>query len=263
MNLSRIFLAFVLGYAALGVQMLRWQFSHGPPYYQASVALLVLFAISAAVAGLLSVWVAIGALHWARRGAYFIVAMSVLSGLWLLFFAWNRYLIWQVFVQVFVQVSVLVGGLGFFRFMGFKLTIAQHVAERESNASQFSTRDLLYLISAFSLFFAVLQLGHPVELGIELYAILIAGGSCAALVSLTAFCFAFSKANPMLRLLVLASVAPSGGFVYAIAESVVPLLFSSGWYAGVTSLQMLMLVVPFTILRRYTTNLGRSESWGA
>ena len=260
MNLSRILLAFVLGYAVLGVQMLRWHFSHGPPYHQASVALLVLFATSAAVAGLLSVWVAIAALHWARRGAYFIVAMSVLSGLWLLFFEWNRYLIWQVFVQVLVQVSVLVGGLAFFRFMGFNLTIGQHASGRDRNASQFSTRDMLYLISAFSLLFGVLQLGHPVELGIELYAILIAGGSCAALVSLTAFWVAFSEANPLLRLLVLASVAPSGGFVYAIAESVVSLLFSAGWYAGVTSLQMLMLVVPFMILRRYSTNLGRTES---
>ena len=54
---------------------------------------------------------------------------------------------------------------------------------------------------------------------------------------------------PLTRLAVFLLVAPIGGWAYLIAARYESLLFSAPWYAGVTSLQIVLMVVAFAVVR--------------
>ena len=164
MDLSRTLSATVIAYGLLAVGMLRWHFSYGPPYYQTTLGLLVVFAVSAALVGLLSVWAALGMLHWAKRASWFTVAASAMAALWLLFFEWNQYLIWQMVVLLAVQMACLVVVLGICRVFGLGVLRDKSTSGKAGKSSQLSIRDLLVLTAALAIFFAVLGIGHPVEL---------------------------------------------------------------------------------------------------
>jgi len=251
MRPSRSLTATILAYALLLVGMLRWHFSHGPLYHQATLGLLVIFSLCAALAGLLSVWAALGALHWARRASVFIAGTAVLTGFWLLFSPWNRPLNWQMVVLGVVQIMCLVVGLGVVRLFGFAI-IQEDGRDREVHKQfQFSVRDLFMLTGAFAIFFAILGTVHPVNFSVIFFAILVSGGCCSAFTAASACWICFSKRSIGLRLVTYLLVAPIGGGVYSIASRYVPLMYSSAWYAGVTSLQMLFMILPLVIARMH------------
>ncbi len=95
-KLSAIFLAYLF----LLLTMLRWHFSHDATHLQPTLGLFVVFAVSGALAGLMSVWAALGALHWAKRLPSFVVAVAVFIGGWLLFVDWNKNAIWEMVVLI-------------------------------------------------------------------------------------------------------------------------------------------------------------------
>ena len=196
-------------------------------------------------------------LHWSKRMSGLIAATSVIAGLWLLFFDWNRFLIWQMVVLLAVQLACLVFVLGIFRVLGHGKLQNRSNPSRTVESSRLSIFDLIILTAAFALFFAVMGTAQPIELGGKLYAILVAGGCCASFAALTAFWVSFSNSSLLLRLIVFGVVAPIGGGVYAIASQYEALLFNWQWYAGVTSLQMLLMVVPFSVVRLCGFSLGK------
>ena len=248
-GLPRIAAVILSTYALFAIGMLRWHTSHGSPYTQTTLGLLGVFAVCGALVGLLSVWAAHGMLHWSKRMSGLVAAVSILTGLWLLFFDWNRFLIWQMIVLLAVQLACLVFVLGFFRAIGLGILHNLSTPDRMNELSRLSIYDLLVLTAAFALFFTVMRTAQPIALTGKLYMILVAGGICAAFAALTAFWVSFSNSSLFLRLSVFAIVAPIGGAVYAIASQYEALLFNWQWYAGVTSLQMLLMVLPFTAVR--------------
>ncbi len=259
MALSRALALIVIGYAVLVVGMLRWHFSYGPPYYQQTLPLLVVFAVFAALVGLLALWAAMGILHWIQRASGCILAAAIVAGVWLLFFEWNRFLIWQMVVVLAVQMACLVVAIGIFRMAGLTALQDGSIPKRFGKTSQVSIGDLLVLTAAFAFFCGVLRSGRPVELRAAVYGILFAGGCCEALAALTALWVSFSRSNLVLRLVVFAIVAPIGGGLSAIVTHFVPLLYHSGWYAGVTTLQMLLMMAPLVVVRVYGISLGRTS----
>ena len=149
------------------------------------------------------------------------------------------------------QLFCLVAALGISRALGLMTVRHESHQTRADESSQFSIGNLATLTGAFAIFFAVMRTINPVELTNSLYLVLFAGGCCAALTALTAFWVSFSNSAWFFRLGVFAIVAPIGGAVYSIAAQYESLLFNWQWYAGVTTLQMFFMIVPFTVARVY------------
>jgi len=75
-------------------------------------------------------------LHWANRISGFIVAAAVLAGLWLLFFEWNQFLIWQMVVLLTAQLTCLVVALGVCRVLGVAVLRHKSIPRRLGKTSQ-------------------------------------------------------------------------------------------------------------------------------
>ena len=245
-------------YAFVGIGMLWWHLSYGEPYFQATLPLMGIFALSSSLAGVVSVWTVHGMLHWANRMSGLIICVSVLAGVWLLFSEWNQFLIWQMVVLLACQLFCLVTALA----LGGRPLRLESLQNRADDSSQLSIGKLATLTGAFAIFFAVMRTVKPVELTNSLYLILFAGGCCAALTALTAFWVSFSNSTWFLRLGAFVIVAPIGGGVYAIAAKYQSLLFSWQWYAGVTTLQMFFMIVPFAVARVYGYALPENRTGG-
>ena len=171
-----VVIAIVYGLGLVGA--LGWHISYGPPFDQTTFALLLVFAVSTALVGLVSLWGAIGMLHWAKRAVGFICGVTAVVGLWLLFFDWNRFLIFQLLVVLSVQMGVLLVALGGLRFLGaLSLTSASGEAARH-RGRRLSVFDLLMLTAALAMFCAVVRTARPVQLSWALYVLLLAG-ACA------------------------------------------------------------------------------------
>ena len=169
MHITRALLALALVYIFLAVAMLRWHFSYGPPYYQPTYGLFVVLAVSAALVGLLSVWAALGALHWVKRLPSFVVGAAFFVGGWLLFFDWNQYLIWQAVVLFVAQMVCLVLALGCIRlFFGISVQRESSLPRSGNRSSQLSIHDLMVVTASLALLCAVLRIGQPVELSATL-----------------------------------------------------------------------------------------------
>lgn len=250
-SLSRFAFGILAFYAFIAIGMLWWHLSYGKPYFQSTLPLMGIFALFASLAGIASVWTAHGMLHWSKRMSGLVISVSILAGVWLLFFEWNQFLIWQMVVLLACQLFCLVTALGICRALGLRLLRHNSLQNTAERSSQFSIGDLATLTGAFAIFFAVMRTAKPVELTGSLYLILFAGGCCAALTALTAFWVSFSKSSWLLRICAFAIVAPIGGGVYAIATQYESLFFSWQWYAGVTTLQMFFMIVPFAVARSY------------
>jgi hypothetical protein len=257
-NLSRFLAATVAAYALLLAGMIRWHWSQGPPYTQETPALLAAFGLSAALAGLLTIWGALTALHWTKRASGFIVGTAVLGGFWLLFSEWNRFLIWQLLVMFAVEIGVLILVLAIARIWGYAFVRTRAgssdvVIPRDHASSNFSIRDLLLLTAAFAFFFAVLRCARPIDLETKMDFILALGGSCAALISLLTLWGCFGTSHILLRASTLILVAPIGGAAYIVASHYarLPLLFSWPWYAGVTALQTLLMTIPLGLIHSH------------
>jgi hypothetical protein len=237
----------------LGV-MLRWHWVLGPPHTQASPWLMISFGLCAALLGLSSILVALAALHWMRPASGLVVGVAALGLFFNPFFDWDRFLIWQFLVIIGVQTGCLVFALVGARSLGCRLVFVDAGGRWEGRPTsnmtlRFSISDIMMFTGAMALLSVAIRGARPVDLGTIVYAIDIAGGCGAALVGLTVLWACFGSSPVLLRAAALILVAPTGGVVYVLAERYAPLLFSSQWYAGVTSAQVLFMTIPCLMLR--------------
>jgi hypothetical protein len=239
----------------LGVMLTR-HWALGPPHTQASLSLMISFALCAALLGLASILVALAALHWTRRMSGLVVGVAVLGLFFNPFFDWNGFLIWQLLVMFGVQTGCLVVTLLTARSIGCGLAFVDAEGRWEgkpasSKALRFSISDILIFTGAMALLFGVLRGSRPINLGTIAYAINIAGGCGAAIVGLTVLWACLGSSPIFLRASAIVLVAPSGGVIYILAARYASLLFSWQWYAGVTTAQVLFMTVPCLMLRAW------------
>jgi len=248
-------LAFVVGgYALLLAAGVRSHWAGGPPYERPSVGLQVTFATIAALIGLASIWSAFAVVHWSSRAAGLITAVAVVVGAITLFFEWNSFFIWQLVAIVYSQLAFLIIALVTIRLCGYALlrdsSPCPAGAEEVSGRSlQFSVGNLLLLTTSLALLFGVLHYARSVQLSATILTIVVLAGLCAACVALVAVWASFSTAALAIRVVVAIAVAPVGGIAYHVVERYERLLMSAPWYAGVTALQLVLMVVPLLLLR--------------
>lgn len=243
-QLTMIIVAYVLALLA----SLRWHFLGDISQIRPSVGLFFVFALCAAMAGLISIWTAVSAMHWTKRLPLFIAIVALLAGGFLLFFDWNRDSVWGVLILILTQMLLLVGALIGLQFVG--VTIQGDTTPGETT-KQMSIKDVMTLIASVALLFAVLRYASPMAIGSTLYAAIFAAAFCAASVSFITLWVAFGNGQLLPRILVFSTFLPVGGFVYAIARQYTWLYFDSTWYAGVTSLQMILMLLPLILLRAH------------
>jgi hypothetical protein len=253
-RLANVLAAILAAYLVAIGATLHWHWLQGPPHTQATFALMTSFGLCTALLGLSSVSIALATLHWTRRVSGLIAGLALLAFFWTPHFDWNQFLIWQMLVIYAVQTGFLVVSLGIASAFGIKLVgnLADGPANqpaRPSHALQLSITDFSILAGALALLFAAIRGSRPVDLGTTVYLIDAAGGGCAAVVALTVLWACFGSAPIALRVVALALVAPSGGAVHVAAARYAPLLFNWPWYSGVTSAQVIFMVIPCLVLR--------------
>jgi len=248
--------------------MLAWHWTLPPPHLQPSPMLMLAFGLWTALVGLFSILVALGALHWTRRVAGLVAGVAVLALFFNPFLDWDRFLIWQVLVMFGVETMGLLLVLLTARSLGWCLAFVDaqsHQAPRAATRTtssmplRFSISDILILTGAMALLFAVVRGSHPIDLGPGGYAINIIGGCVAALVVLTILWACFGSSPVWLRVPALFLAAPTGGIGYVVLSRYSALLFNWQFYAGVTSLQVLLMTIPFMILRSWGLRFVHAE----
>jgi hypothetical protein len=241
--------------------MLAWHWSLPPPHLQPSPMLMIAFGLWSALVGLSSIMVALAALHWTRRVAGLVAGVAVLALFFNPFLDWDPFLIWQVLVMFGVETVGLLFVLLMARSLGWCLAFVDARGQWEerrtakrltaSTTLRFSISDILILTAAMALLFGVVRGSHPIDLGTVGYAINVAGGCAAALVVLTILWACFGSLPVWLRASTLIAAAPTGGIVYIVLGRYATLLFNWQFYAGVTSLQVLLMTIPCLILRSW------------
>jgi hypothetical protein len=231
----------------------RWHWAGDPPYHRPTAALLLTFALVAALVSLVSIWASFAAVRWSARASGLIVGIALLTGFATLFFEYSSFLIWQLFVLVVMLFVSLIIGLGVIRWCGYRVKCEPiHSTPRPAavaTRTQYGLRDLLLLTAALAFLCSVLHYARPTTLPLILYAILIAGGICVALVSLVTLWACFARSRLLMRAVALAAVAPFGGIVYDVADNYIPLIMNAPWYAAITALQVVFMVMPLALLR--------------
>ncbi len=170
------------------------------------------------------------------------------------FFDWDGFLIGQLLLMFGVQAGCLVVALLAARSLRYGLAFIDAGEQWKgnpgsNNALRFSIFDILVFTAAVALLLAVVRGTQPTTLGTIVVAINVAGGCAAAIVALTVLWACLGSSPVLLRAVALLVVAPTGGLVYVLAARYAPLLFSSQWYAGVTSAQVLFMTIPCLMLR--------------
>jgi hypothetical protein len=249
MSIWRVLLSILIAYVLVLFSALRWQLSYGPPISRETISLFVVFAMSAALVGLLSLAGVLGALHFSTGAAVVIVGSALLLKLWMEFAAWSPYAVWEMIQILAAQFLCLLIGFAVVRISGFQiLQMAEDMGG--PRGTRFSTRDLLVLMASVAVLFAVLGSTTPMISGrLKWLAIYATGGAAAALVVAAASWLCFGTKWTALRATVCLFVAPIGGLIYAIASQYSRLLYSWQWFAGVTATQMILIVIPIAVMR--------------
>jgi hypothetical protein len=248
-------LAIIVGcYAVLLAGGVRSHWAGGPPYERSSLGLQIAFAMVAALVGLASIWSAFAAVHWSTRASGLIATIAAVAGVLTFFFQWSDFLVWQLVAIVYAQLACLIMFLAGIRVCGYTLQRESRLAMSADDArfgrpTQFSVRNMLMLTTSLALLFCVLHYGRPVELTGMLFAIVLFGGLCAAVVALVAMWACFSAMAIAIRIVVAVAVAPAGGILYHVLEQYEALLMSAPWYAGVTTLQVALMMLPMALVR--------------
>ena len=231
------------GYVVALLAMFGWHLALGKPYDRATLPLLAVFALTTALIGLASLWAAVGMVHWANRAAGFVIVATIMVGAWLPLMEWSSFLIWQMVVMLSVQIGILVGVIALIWLVErTRLAGVESVVHR-----QFSVKNLLVLTFAMAIFFAVLRTVRPVKLDLTMYLLLIAGGATASLTTLVSLLVSRRQGPFIARALLFLLIAPIGGGVHYVGSQYQSLLFNSYWYAGVTTLQMVLMIVPLSL----------------
>jgi hypothetical protein len=262
LGLRKCLAAIVAIYLLMLAGLIRWHASYGPPYHQPTIGLLISLGVCAALVGLLTIWGTIGALAWPKRGASFIVGAALISGFWLLFNEGNQYWVWQLVVMCATEsgcVMLIVGSAGVlgYRLKGKHPDLGESPSPGTVFVAQFSLRDMIGITTALALLLTVLRVAEPINLGRTMNEILVLGGCTAGFVSTVALWGVLGKSHVTTRILALLSVAPLGGAAYAFASRYLSLLFDWQWYAGVTTIQLLFMAVPFWVIRAHGYRLTR------
>jgi hypothetical protein len=248
-------LAIIVGcYAVLLTGGVRSHWAGGPPYERSSLGLQIAFATVAALVGLASIWSAFAAVHWSTRASGLIATIAAVAGVLTFFFVWSDFLVWQLVAIVYAQLACLILVLAGIRVCGYTLQRESSLSVSADDAqfvrpTQFSVWNMLTLTTSLALLFCVLHYGRPVELSVMMYAVVLFGGLCAAVVALVALWACFSRTAIAIRIVVAVAAAPAGGFLYHVLEQYEALLMSAPWYAGVTTLQILLVILPLTLVR--------------
>jgi hypothetical protein len=231
--------------------------------------LMTAFGIWTALVGLFSILVALAALHWTRRVAGLVAGVAVLAMFFNPFLDWDRFLIWQVLVMFAIETVGLLFALLTARLLGWCLAFVDvqgrweepQTAKSASSTAplRFSISDSLIFIGAIALLFAALRGSHPIDLGLGGYAINIIGGTAAAFVVITILWACFSSSPVWLRVPALFLVAPTGGIAHVVLARYSVLLFNWQFYTGVTTLQVLLMTIPFMVLRSWGLRFVRGE----
>jgi hypothetical protein len=217
---------------------------------------MISFGLCAALLGLLSILVALAALHWTRRVSGLVIGVAVLCLFFNPVFALDGYLIWQFLLIIGAQTACLLVALLAARSLGCRLALVDAQGRCEgkpasSTALRFSISDVLIFTGAMALLFGALRSSRPVNLGAIVYAINIVGGCGAAIVGLTVLWACLGSSPVFLRAAALLVVAPTGGVIYVLSARYATLLFSWQWYAGVTTAQVVFMTIPCLILRAW------------
>ena len=237
-----------LVYIAVLIVSLQSHFMATPLDVQPTIGLFLVFAICAALGGLLSIWGAVGTSRWAARLPVFLLALALLLGGWILFVEWNQDVIWSMLVMVMALVTFLIVGLALFRVAGFTVDLeAKPVHQPEE--MQVSLKDLMSLVASVAVLFAVLRFARPTDIPHDLFRVIVVGGVWGAVVSAVVVWTAFSSRTWLVRVAVFLAIAPSGGLIYTWARQQVWLLFNWQWYSGVTAVQMILMLIPLLMLR--------------
>jgi hypothetical protein len=243
-------LLILIAYVLILFAALRWHLSYGPPISRETVGLFVVFAMSAALVGLVSLAAALGALRFSIGSAVLIVGSALLLKLWIEFAAWAPHQVWEMIQILISQFVSLVLGFATIRLRKYRIVQATETTKGPVR-TRFSTKDLLVLMVAFAILFAVLGSATPLISGrLKWLLIYAAGGASAALVVAVAAWLCFGTRWLVLRLLATILVAPIGGVVYGVADHYSrTLAFSWQWFAGVTATQMLLMIIPLAVMR--------------
>ncbi len=239
-----------------------WHVSGGPPYHEGRLGLLILFAGSAALAGLLMAITVLSAWHWAKQVAAILISGSALLFVWLLFNEGYEFFIWQLLLVAAAQIITQVLAFGGLRLARYQVEFgpAIHDVATRPTANRFSLADTIYLTTALAIASAVLSMARAVELPPLVVCILIAGGMSAAIVAVAGVWLGFGGgASGAWRIGPAIAAAPLGGVVYAITDRFENLLFSAPWYAAVTSVELLLVAAGSFWLRRQGFRLTRHE----
>jgi hypothetical protein len=264
-TMRRWLAAIIAVYLILLAGGVNWHWSSEPLYARPTPGLLLAFGVTAALVGLISIWAALAVSHWSGRASGLITGIAVVAGVPTMFFEWNHSLVWQLLVIVYVQLAALVIVLATMRLFGCTIRSSAEPSNDSANgegtrAGQFTIRNLFLITSALGLLFSVIHFTRPIELGGTLYEILVWGGMCAALVSLIAFWASFSSQHIAIRVVALFAAAPVGGICYRAMTNYAPLLMSSEFYAGVTTVQILCMTLPLTVVRLSGFRFCRGDS---
>lgn len=256
MSITRILLVILVCYALILLAALRLHLSYGPPISQETIGLFIVFAMSSALIGLFSLAGALGALRYSIGMGGLMVGSAFLLKLWIEFAAWSPGSVWEMIQIGIAQFICLVLGFALARVRGYRI-VQFELAAQSPVQVRFTVNDLLILTLASAVLFAVLGSETPVISGrIKWLMIYAAGGTSAALVVAAATWLCFGTRWTAVRLFACLLIAPIGGLVYAFASRYARLLYSWQWFAGVTVLQMILIVVPLTLMRmrgfRYT-----------
>ena len=246
--MTRKLMAIGLAYIAGLIVSLQSHFMATPLDIRPTIGLFLVFAICAALGGLLSIWGAAGAYRWAARLPVFLLALAVLLGGWILFVEWNQDVIWSMLVMVMALVTFLLLGLAIFRIAGFTIDL-EAIRVHQSEGMRVSLMDLMWLVAAVAVLFAVLRFARPTRIPPDLFRVIVVGGAWGAVVSAVVVWVAFGSQPWPARAMVFLTFAPSGGLIYTWARQQVWLLFDWRWYSGVTAGQMALMLIPLLMLR--------------
>ncbi|QDT09588.1 hypothetical protein [Planctomycetes bacterium K23_9] len=241
-------LILVIGaYLIVAIVSLCWHLSISASFDDPTVGLMFVFSITAALVGLLAIWFAAGTLNWGHRFAGMLCIAGLVAGM----FFWDRFLLWQMAQVHVAQLAFLAVAFAVQRFMGKTIADPNLSPRSFANANVLSVLGWLVVATMMLLIWAALRILPPFSSGIVLALVLLVGGAGTAAITLTAIRISLGNASLLSRVMTFAFVAPMGGIVYLVLSPFAPLLFNGFWFAGVTTLQMSLTIVPMLIARQH------------
>ena len=250
----------IASYVLLAILMLLWNFVTVQTLDEPTIGLLFVYGIATTLVGLLLIWFSVGVLTWTHRTCGLFLMTVFLVVVW----ASDRFLLWQMLRVHAAQAGFMAIAFATFhslswdfRYRGVAVT---SIRSKIIGTSGSQVIILCVFAACMAISCGSLLLQPEFRSLLVLLAVLAAGGCAAGAISLAAMQISLGQSSWPIRILMFAIVAPMGGIVYALATIFVPLLFNFYWFAGVTTLQTALTVLPLAIARRHGFEFTRTES---